>query len=212
MKLYDSLGLNPKVVRVFMAAKGITIPVEKVDLRAGENRQEAHLKRNPHGQMPTLELDDGSNLSEMATICEYLEDKHPKPPLSGSTPEEKAECRVWTRRVAFNICEHLANGYRFGEGNDFFKTRVLTAPEASPGLTAIAQNRLKWLDGQMADGREYLCHKRFTPADILLHCFVTIFAKANRSIRPTRILAPGSNASSRLIEAQSALQRASART
>ena len=33
----------------------------------------------------------------------------------------------------------------------------------------IAANRLQWLDGQMADGREYLCGKRFTMADILLY-------------------------------------------
>lgn len=184
MKFYNSFGPNPQVVRVFMAEKGITIPTENVDLRAGENRQETHLKRNPQGQTPTLELDNGRYLSEITAICEYLEDKHPKPPLIGSTPEEKAECRMWTRRVDLNICEPLANGYRFGEGNDFFKSRILTAPEASPGLKAIAQNRLKWLDHQMADGREYLCGKRFTLADILLSCFVTFFAKVGQPIDP----------------------------
>ena len=103
MKLYDSLGPNPKVVRVFMAEKGITLPLEKVDLRAGDNRKDPHLKRNPHGQMPTLELDNGSYVSEITAICEYLEDKNPKPALIGATPEEKAECRMWTRRVDLNI-------------------------------------------------------------------------------------------------------------
>ena len=185
MKLYDSIGPNPRIVRMFMAEKGIEIPKQTVDLRGGENRQAEHLKRNPHGQMPTLELDDGSYLSEITAICEYLEDKHPKPALIGTTPEEKAECRMWTRRVDLNICEPLANGYRFGEGNDFFKNRILTVPEASPGLKAIAQNRLKWLDGQMADGREFLCGKRFTLADILLHCFVTFFAKVGQPIDPS---------------------------
>jgi glutathione S-transferase len=167
-----------------MAEKGITIPLEKVDLRAGDNRKEPHLKRNPHGQMPTLELDNGSHVSEITAICEYLEDKHPKPALIGSTPEEKAECRMWTRRVDLNICEPLANGYRYGEGNDFFKSRILTVPEASPGLKAVAQNRIKWLDGQLADGREFLCGKRFTLADILLYCFVSFFAKVGQPVDP----------------------------
>jgi glutathione S-transferase len=185
MKLYNSLGPNPKVVRVFIAEKGLTIPMEEVDLRADENRKEAHLVRNPHGQMPALELDDGSYLSEIVAICEYLEDKHPRPALIGSTAEEKAECRMWTRRVDLNICEPLANGYRFGEGNEFFRHRILTVPEASPGLKAIAQNRLKWLDGQMADGREFLCGARFTLADILLYCFLTFFAKVGQPIDPT---------------------------
>ena len=98
MKLYDSIGPNPRIVRMFMAEKGIDMPKQTVDLRGGENRQAEHLKRNPHGQMPTLELDDGSYLSEITAICEYLEEKNPKPAMIGSTPEERAECRMWTRR------------------------------------------------------------------------------------------------------------------
>jgi glutathione S-transferase len=90
MKLYDSIGPNPHIVRMFMAEKGIDLPKQTVDLRGGENRQEAHLKRNPMGQMPTLELDDGSFLSEITAICEYLEEKNPQPALIGSTPEERA--------------------------------------------------------------------------------------------------------------------------
>src|SRR5260370_31053445 len=79
MKLYDSIGPNPRIVRMFMAEKGIEMPKQTVDLRGGENLQEAHLKRNPHGPMPTLELDDGSSLSEIVAICEYLEEKKPSP-------------------------------------------------------------------------------------------------------------------------------------
>ena len=121
--------------------------------------------------MPTLELDDGSYLSEITAICEYLEEKNPKPPMIGATPEERAECRMWTRRVDLNICEPLANGYRFGEALKFFQKRIPCAPEASPGLKMIAANRLQWLNGQMA-GKEYLCGSRFTLADILLYCWI----------------------------------------
>ena len=169
MKLYDSIGPNPHIVRMFMAEKGIELSRQTVDLRKGENREAEHLKRNPHGQMPTLELDDGSYLSEITAICEYLEEKNPSPPMIGSTPEERAECRMWTRRVDLNICEPLANGYRYGEALKFFEKRIPVAPEASPGLKMVAQNRLKWLNEQMADGREYLCGKRFTLADIHLY-------------------------------------------
>jgi glutathione S-transferase len=169
MKLYDSIGPNPHIVRMFIAEKGIDIPKQTVDLRKGENREAEHLKRNPHGQMPTLELDNGSYLSEITAICEYLEEKNPSPPLIGSTPEERAECRMWTRRIDLNICEPLANGYRYGEAVKFFEKRIPVVPEASAGLKMVAQNRLKWLNDQMADGREYLCGKRFTLADILLY-------------------------------------------
>ena len=169
MKLYDSLGPNPRIVRMFMAEKGIEMPKQPVDLRKGENREAEHLKRNPHGQMPTLELDNGSYLSEITAICEYLEEKNPTPPMIGATAEERAECRMWTRRVDLNICEMLGNGFRYGEGLKFFEKRIPVAPEASPGLKMVAQNRLKWLDGQMADDREDICGKRFTMADIHLY-------------------------------------------
>src|SRR5512140_3569599 len=93
MKFYNSVGPNPRVVRMFMAEKGISIPTQDVDLMKGENRAGDHLKRNPHGQMPTLELDNGAFLAEITAICEYLEDKNPKPALIGTTPEEKADTR-----------------------------------------------------------------------------------------------------------------------
>jgi glutathione S-transferase len=167
MKFYDSVGPNPRIVRMFMAEKGIDIEKQTVDLRGGENRQEPHLKRNPMGQMPTLELDDGSYLAEITAICEYLEERNPNPVMIGSTAEERAECRMWTRRVDLNICELMAMGYRFGEGLKFFEKRIPVAPEASPGLKMIAANRLQWLNEQMA-GKDYLCGKRFTLADIFL--------------------------------------------
>jgi len=183
MKFYDSIGPNPRIVRMFMAEKAIEMPRQTVDLRAGENREEPHLKRNPHGQMPTLELDDGSYVSEIVAICEYLEEKHPSPPLIGATPEERAECRMWTRRVDLNICEMLANGYRFGEAVKFFEKRIPVAPDASPGLKMIAANRLQWLDGQMA-GKQYLCGDRFTLADILLYCWLDFGNKVGQPLDP----------------------------
>ncbi len=183
MKLYDSIGPNPRIVRMFMAEKGIEMPKQKVDLRGGENRKPEHLQRNPHGQLPTLELDDGSFLSEITAICEYLEEKQPEPAMIGATPEQRAECRMWTRRVDLNICEPLANGYRFGEGLKFFQSRIPVAPEASPGLKQIAANRLKWLDGQI-EGRAFLCGERFTLADILLYCFLDFGAQVGQPLDP----------------------------
>ncbi len=186
MKLYDSIGPNPHVVRMFAAEKGLEIPKQAVDLRRGENRQEEHLKRNPHGQMPALELDDGSYLSEITAICEYLEEKNPKPALIGSTPEERAECRMWTRRVDLNICEMMGNGYRFGEGLKFFERRIPVAPDASPGLKKIAANRLQWLDGQIA-GKDFICGSRFTLADILLYCWLDFGGQVGQPLDPANV-------------------------
>jgi glutathione S-transferase len=183
MKLYDSVGPNPHLVRMFMAEKGITMPAQTVDLRGGENRQPEHLTRNPHGQMPTLELDDGSYLSEIIPICEYLEEKHPKPPMIGNTPEERAECRMWTRRVDLNICEPLANGFRYSEGLKMFQSRVVCVPEAASGLKKIAADRIKWLDGQMG-AKEFLCGSRFTLADMWLYCLLDFGGKVGQPLDP----------------------------
>ena len=91
---------------------------------------------------------------------------------------------MWTRRVDLNICEPLANGYRFGEALRFFEKRIPVAPDASPGLKMIAANRLAWLNSQMADGREYLCGKRFTLADILLFCWLDFGALVGQPLDP----------------------------
>lgn len=183
MKFYNSIGPNPRVVRMFMAEKGIEVPKVEIDLVKGENRQEPYLSKNPHGQMPALELDDGSAVCEITAICEYLEDTHPNPPLIGSTPKEKAEARMWTRRIDLNICEPMANGFRFSQGLQLFKDRIVTVPEAAEGLKKIARDRLKWLDGQMA-GKDFVCGKRFTLADILLYVFIDFGASVGQPLDP----------------------------
>src|SRR5262249_53266553 len=73
---------------------------------------------------------------------------------------------------ALNTQQPPANVYRYGEALKFFEKRIPVAPEASPGLKMVAANRLQWLNGQMADGREWICGKRFTLADILLYCWI----------------------------------------
>jgi glutathione S-transferase len=183
MKFYNSIGPNPHVVRMFMAEKGIAIPMEEIDLMKGDNRREPYLKKNSIGQMPALELDSGHCITEITVICEYLEDIHPNPPLIGTTPEQKAETRKWTRRIDLNICEPMANGFRYSEGLPLFKDRVVTVPEAAPGLKKIAQDRLKWLDGEMA-GKEFVCGKRFTLADVLLFCFLDFGNAVGQPLNP----------------------------
>ena len=183
MKLYDSVGPNPRVVRIFMAEKGIELPKETVDIRAGVNRQEAFLKVNPSGQCPALELDNGTILAEITAICEYLDEKKPGNSLIGSTPEERAETRMWTRRVDLNILEPMANGFRYGEGLKMFQNRMRCIPQASADLKACAQDKLKWLDGLM-EGKQFLCGNRLSLADILLFGFIDFFAGVGQPINP----------------------------
>jgi glutathione S-transferase len=184
MKFYDSIGPNPQVVKMFMAEKGIELPKEQVDLMAGHNRQEPYLSKNPAGQMPALELDDGVVLCEILPICEYLDETHPNPPLIGSNPEERAITRMWTRRIDLNVCEPMANGFRFGEGLQLFQNRIRTIPEASAGLKETAKEKLAWLDGLVA-GRQWVVGDRFTLADILLYVFVEFGAQVGQPLDPS---------------------------
>ena len=183
MKLYTGFGPNPRIVRMFLAEKGIEIPLETVDLMTGENRKPPHTDRNPSGQLPSLELDDGTHLSEITAICEYLEEKHPAPPLIGSTPEEKAVTRMWTRRIDLNIAERLGDGFRFSEGLSIFKDRIHVIPQAADDLKAIAREKLEWLDGLIA-GREWIAGDRFTLADILLFAWLDFGATVGQPLDP----------------------------
>jgi len=180
MKLYNSIGPNPRVVRIFLAEKGLALPLVPVDLMAGENRREPYLSKNPAGQLPCLELDDGSTVTEVTAICEYLEEVKPEPALVGRTPAERAATRMWVRRVDLNIVEPLANGFRFAEGLQFFKSRIRTIPQAADDLKATAREKLAWLDGLMAG--PWIAGDRFTLADILLFAFVEFGAQVGQPL------------------------------
>ena len=181
MKLYNSIGPNPHVVRMFIAELGLDIETIDMDLMAGENRQEEHLKRNPSGQSPTLELEDGSFLSEITAICEYLDEKQGNTDLMGKTPEERALTRMWARRVDLQIIEPLITGFRYSEGLELFKTRMQTIPEAADGLKSITQEKIAWLNGEM-EGKDYICGDRFSLADVMLFCFITFGATVGQAV------------------------------
>ena len=184
MKLYNSMGPNPHMVRMYAAELGIELALEEVDLMAGENRQSAFLSKNPSGQCPALELDDGTIIAEITTICEYLDDVTEGKTLIGSTPEERANTHMWTRRVDLNICEPMANGFRYAEGLQIFESRMITLPEAADGLKRIAQAKLQWLDEQMSDGREFIAGGTLSMADILLYAIVSFFAGVGQPLNP----------------------------
>ena len=183
MKFYNSRGPNPRMVRMFMAEKGIDVPKVEVDLLAGDNRKEPYLKVNPAGQMPALELDDGTVIAEITAICEYIDEIGKGPSLIGSTPAERAVTRMWTRRIDLNIVEPAANGFRFSEGLKLFQNRIRCIPEAAQGLKETARDKLKWLDGQMA-GKQFVAGDRLTMADILLFAFLDFMKGVGQPLDP----------------------------
>jgi len=184
MKLYNSVGPNPRLVRMFAAEKGIELELVPVDLMAGENRQADYLAKNYVGQLPCLELDDGTFIAETVVICEYLEDIHPTPALIGANAQEKAEARLWTRRVGQQIIDPLTDGFRFAEGLPMFKDRMRTIPQAADDLKAIARDGMKALDGQIA-GRDFIAGDRFTLADVCLFAFLEFGNQVGQGLDPS---------------------------
>lgn len=167
MLLYHGARPNPRAVRMFLAEKGLSIPMHDVDVDAGENRMPEFVARNPSGQVPVLELDDGTWLAETGAIFQYLEELYPQPPLIGRTPQERAETRMWQRRVERRITEPLYAAFHYGKGLAMYKSRMVVLPECVPGLEKLMQDGLRWLDALLA-GRSVIVPERFTIADIVL--------------------------------------------
>lgn len=180
MRLFDSFGMNPRTLRFFMLEKGIDLPTCEIDILGAENRRPDYLGRNPAGQMPALELGDGTVLSETPAICEYLEELHPHPPLIGTTPEERAITRMWWRRVEINICLPMVQGFYYSEALELFQSRFRCLPEAADGLKEKARDGMRWIDG-LIDG-EWLAGNRFTVADICLYCYIDQLCEVGQPI------------------------------
>ena len=184
MKLINALGPNPRMVRMFLLEKSIDLPMQDIDILGAENRRLPYAEKNPAGQIPSLELDDGTVIAETVAICEYLDEAMPaKCTLVGSTPKEKAVSRMWQRRVELNITEHIYNGFRYGEGLGFFKDRIHTIPEASPGLKENARRNLRWLDPLIA-GRPFICGDAVRIADLALFCCLDFANHAGQPLDP----------------------------
>ena len=180
MQLYDSFGMNPRTIRFYLIEKGIDLPRREVNILAAENRQAEFLKRNPAGQTPALELDDGTVIAETVAICEYLEERHPSPPLIGSTAEERAATRMWWRRGEQQVCHPMVQGFYYAEGLELFKTRIRCLPEAAEGVKERARDGMRWINGVLTG--EWLAGDRFTVADICLYCYIDQLCEAGQPI------------------------------
>jgi glutathione S-transferase len=164
MKIYEyTQAPNPRRVRVFLAEKGITVPLQQVDIATAENRKPEFLKINPMGGLPVLELDDGTRIAESVAICRYFEALHPNPPLMGTDDKDKAVVEMWNRRMEFEILSMTASAFR--NTSDFFKGRIPQVKEYGEVCRGAALKRMEWLDTELAN-RKFIAGDRYTIADI----------------------------------------------
>jgi glutathione S-transferase len=164
VKLYDfGVAPNPRRVRIFLAEKGVEVPIVTVNIAKAENREPAFLAVNPLGTLPVLELDDGRRLTESVAICRYIEAQHPEPPLMGVDPEDCAWVEMWSRRMEIELLFPIAQTFR--NTHAFWAGRVRQVPEWGEVCREKSEQRLAWLDAELAD-RAWVAGERFTIADI----------------------------------------------
>lgn len=173
---------NPRRVRVFMAEKGIALPVEQVDIMAGDQFR-AHRARVGTHRVPALELEDGRFLTESVAICRYLEALEPEPNLMGRDPLEAAVVEMWQRRVEFDLLLPVAFVLR--HGNPKMAVMEDQCPEWAEANRPRVLAGLAWLDARLGESR-FVAGERFTVADITA-------AVAVDFLRPVRIAVPGSH-------------------
>ena len=170
MILYEfAQAPNPRRVRIFLNEKGIDIPTKQVDLMKGEHKKDEYKKMSPLSQVPTLELDDGTYITESIAICRYFEALYPEPNLLGKDPKEIAIIEMWQRRIELLLMIGIANTYRHGHpAMAALEDQVKEWSEASrPRVIKM----LHWFEKQM-ENKEYICLDRYTIADIsALVCF-----------------------------------------
>lgn len=167
MKLYGAPmpAPNPRRVRIFLSEKGIDLAETPVDIMKREHKSDEHKARNSLGQVPTLELDDGTFISETVAICRYFDEVQPDPPLFGRTPAEKANVDMWVRRIEFQVMNPVGMFWRHAHP---FTSRLLTQfKEFGESNREHYSNAQKWLDRELAD-RPFVAGDAYTMADICL--------------------------------------------
>ncbi|MDE2356061.1 MAG: glutathione S-transferase family protein [Alphaproteobacteria bacterium] len=165
MKLYGAPmpAPNPRRVRIFLAEKGIALEETPVDLMSRAHKSPEHLARNALGQVPTLELDDGTTISETVSICRYFEALHPTPPLFGSSPVEQALTDMWIRRTEFVLMQPVGMYWRHAHP----RTARLLKQYTDFGHSNVERygEAQAWFDRQLAD-RPFLAGETYSMADI----------------------------------------------
>ena len=170
---------NPRRVRVFMAEKGIELPVEQVDIMAGEQFA-AHAERVGTFHVPAVRLGDGTWLTETVAICRYLEALWPEPNLMGRDPLEAAVIEMWQRRIEFQLL--LPAAYVLRHGNPKMAVMEAQVPAWSEANRPRVLEALDRLDARLAASR-FVAGARFTIADITALVAVDF-------LRPSRIAVP----------------------
>jgi glutathione S-transferase len=182
MKLYDSKAApNPRRARIFLAEKGIELPMEQVDIMAKQHYTPEYTQVNPLQRMPALVLDDGTIISESIAICRYFEALRPEPPLFGKGPLEIGLVEMWSRRVENNLFAPVAQVFRHLHPA-MKELEVPQVPAWAEANRPRVVDFLRILDAQLAKNK-FVAGERYSVADITALCAIDF-------MKPARIAVP----------------------
>lgn len=172
MKLFVSVRApNPRRVQLFLAAKqldlaAIGLEVVQIDLGQQENRKDAYLQINPLGQLPALQLDDGTVISDSIAICRYFELSYPQHPLLGVTPVEQAKIDQLSRQAEQEVLYPMMQAFQ--HCHPFWSGKVEQLPEFAPLARRRALARFDYFE-QMLATQQYLYAEQLSVADLTLY-------------------------------------------
>ena len=183
MKLYQNAGSpNSRRVRIFLAEKGLSIPLIPIDLSKGEQHSDAYRAINSRRVVPTLVLEDGTAIGEVPAILRYLEEVHPQTPLHGESAKERALVTMWERRVELEGFAAVMEGIRNAVPG--LKSRAIAGPhdyEQIPELVERSKLRVKNfltdLDTRLTEV-PFVAGEHYSIADITALVTVDFAAKA----------------------------------
>jgi len=184
----DPFAPNPQLVDIFAREKGFDLEAleTKVNILTADNRKGESLKKNPSGQVPYIELVDGTIVTETICIMEYIEELQPLPTLIGANGKERALTRMWQRRMEEMFVYPTFTAFRFWTQSDdaegspfkgFFNGKApVLIPEAWKGMQEWATKTLKWLEEQKkAEPSDFICGDKFTYVDCQAYTTLKFF-------------------------------------
>jgi len=181
MKLYDGgRAPNPRRVRIFLAEKGMSVPIERVDLASLEHKSAEFTALNPLQRVPVLVLDDGTVITESIAICRYFEGLRPEPPLFGRGALEIALTEMWNRRVELNLYQAVSAVFR--HTHPAMKDFESQVPEWGEANRPRVFDFLALLDRELRN-RMFIAGDRYTVADITTLVAVDL-------MRPAKLIVP----------------------
>jgi len=162
--LYESKGSpNARRVRIFIAEKGIDIPMKPVDLGAKEQFSDSYRAINPRSQVPALALVNGPVITEVLAIWRYLEEAYPQTPLLGTTAESKALVTMWERRAELDGFAPVMEGVRNAVAG--LKGRALSGPHAYEQIPELVERSKQRVANFFSDFNVRLETVRFVAGD-----------------------------------------------